>query len=382
MEENNDIELENGTEPVEPLRPVLFAERFGMLESSYTIRRLLSGLVGSSHAAALVSSRRLELENVLAPTVEYVEYPVLKLPIFRTQNRRILLDRLARFKPTILHGFWPDHPELVAWASRQMQVPYILSFHQSVRKMSRLYLSARHAGALVAPFHYLADHLTRQWPQLSDRIRVIRPGCYVEDDCACFSEPNRKPSLVLIQPLNTLEELEPLLQAVRHLVLDGFEFALGIIGTGQAEAALRKRIRALGLTPVVTLVPTLRPLRSLLSGCDLFIHLNNSAAGTMALLEAMSIGVAVTGLGDPGGELLRDQETAALFDVEDEIHIYGVLKKLLTGRQWARGLALEAQEHLRRHHRVSRMLDELTALYHQVQESTRTPENSQAAGQP
>lgn len=380
MEENgNENEFESVPEPVEPLRPALFAERFGMRESSYTIRRLLSGLVGSAHGAAMVSSKQFELENVLAPTVEHIEYPVLRLPIFRSLNRRILLERLARFRPTILHGYWPDHPELVAWASRRLEVPYVLSFHQTVRRMSRLYLDARHASALIAPFQYIADHLAQQWPALSDRIRVIRPGCYVEDDCVCFSEPGRKASLVLIQPLETLDGLEPLLQAVRHLVLDGFEFALGIIGTGPAEAAIRKRVRAMGLTPVVTVVPSLRPLRALLSGCDIYLHLSNSAAGSMALLEAMSIGLAVSGREDPGGELLKDQLTAALFDAEDEIHIYGVIKKLLTRREWARQLALEAQEHLRKDYRVSRMLDALTALYRQVQESHRSLENSQSA---
>ena len=242
--------------------------------------------------------------------------------------------------------------------------------------MSRL-LVARHASALLAPFQYIADHLSRQWPMLRERIRVIHPGCYVEDECACFAERDRRASVLHIGPLDRLEALEPLLQAIRHLVLDGVEFAFGIIGTGPAEMAVRKRIRALGLLPVVTLAPSLRPLRSLLAGCDIFVHLSNTAGCTMALMEAMSMGVAITGKGDPGGELLRDQETAALFDDQNEIHIYSVLKKMLLQREWTRKLAQEAQECLRRDYRVSRMLESLTALYREVQEKNRVLEESQ-----
>ena len=369
-------------EPVqasEPIRPVLFAGQFGLAQSRYTIRRLLSGLVGSAHGAALVSSGQADFADVLAPTVEFVEYPMLKLPLFRVQNRRILLDRLSRFKPTVLHGFWPDNPELVSWVSRKLGVPYVLSFYQRVSKISRLYLDARHASALVAPFQYIADDLAHQWPYLKDRVRLIEPGCYVEDQCACFDREDQNASLILIQPLERLTPLEPLLQAVRHLALDGFEFALGIIGTGPAEMAVRRRIRALGLMPVVTLVPELKPMRSLLEGCDIFIHLENSAACNMAMLEAMSLGVAVAGTSDPGQELLKDQQTAAVFETDDEIQIYGTLKKLLTQREWTRQLALEGQVLLRKNHRVSQMLESLTQLYRGVQENHQPDHQPQPA---
>jgi hypothetical protein len=61
------------------------------------------------------------------------------------------------------------------------------------------------------------------------------------------------------------------------------------------------------------------------------------------MLEAMGVGLAVAGARDQTGGLLRDGQTAALWEGTDELSIYGCLRRLLGQRDAARRLALNGQ---------------------------------------
>ena len=337
------------------------------LYSSY-IRRILVGLAGTAHSSVLVCPSTVSAEAILCPSVDWVEHPALRLPIFWYQNRRILLERLARFKPTVLHAFYPGQVHLTHWLSQQIGIPYVLTMHRLATKWIRFEKPIRRAVRLIAPSESIARHLQQSWPGLSESIEHIHVGSFVEDSCRCFSRSNDIPSLIAIQSLDNMAIFTPFLNAICHLVLDGFDLMVAIMGKGRKEKTIRCQIRDLGLSSVVTVVPPMRPIRAILTGADIYLHLEDTGGFDGQLMEAMAVGLAVAGVSEKNSGLLHDGQTACFWDGQDELSIYGCLKKLLGQRAETRQLAVRGQGHLRQHNSVSRMVDKLMGAYVDAQQ--------------
>lgn len=362
------------------IRPVFLVDHGAYQAYSFYIRRILVGLSGTAHASALVCPACVNIERILCPAVESFEHPALRLPIFWQQNRRILLERLSRFKPTILHAFYPGLGQicLAHWLSTQLEIPYVLTFHRHLAKWQKFEKPIRHAAKLIAPSETIAEQLQKARPSLNERIERIHVGSFVEDRCRCFSNDHQIPSLIAFHPLDNVKVFEPLLNAIRHLVLDGVELMVAIMGKGRKEKQIRRRIRALGLTSSVTIVPPMQPMRSILSGADIYLHLEDTGLFDARLAEAMGVGLAVVGCPEKNSGLLFDGQTAAFWDPADELSIYSCLKKRIGQRAETRQLAINGQSHLRQHNSVSCMVDKLMKTYLEAQksykENTKQPE--------
>lgn len=354
--------------PEAPVRPVFLVDRAVFLDYASYIRRILVGLTGTAHASAVVCPGTVDAGMILCPGVEQIEYPALRLPIFWHQNRNILLDRLERFKPTILHTFCPGQIHLTHWLSTQLQLPYVVTYHKDPAHKWRFERCIHHAVKVIAPSKTIADDLAKKHPRLQERIESIHIGSFVEDQCCCFSRSGNVASLIVAHPLNSVKLFEPFLNAVRHLVLDGYEVMVAIMGKGKAEKAIRNYVRKLGLTSIVTVVPPIRPIRNVLRGADIYVYLSDKHYFDAQLLEAMSVGLAVVGAPEKASGLMVDGQTARFWDPQDELNIYGCLKTMLGQRDESRRLALNAQAHLRQHNSVSGMVDRLMNTYMEAQQ--------------
>ncbi len=352
------------------VRPVFLVDRGTYQGYSSYIRRILVGLSGTAHASALVCPGCVRAESILCPAVESFEHPALRLPIFRQQNRRILLDRLSRFKPTVLHAFYPGlgHVSLAKWLSKMLDIPYVVTFHRHAAKWQKFKMPIHNAAAIIAPSESIAEQIGQSRLAPAERIERIHVGSFVEDDCRCFSEEGRIASLVVAHPLDDIGVFEPLLKAIRHLTMEGTELLLVIMGKGRKEKHIRRRIRELGLTASVTVIPPMQPMRSILSGADIYLNLEDRGLYDAQLTEAMAVGLAVAGSPEKNTGLLTDGETAAFWNPTDEQSIYGCLKKCLGQRAETRQLALNAQAHLRRHNSVSLMVEKLMQTYTHAQQ--------------
>lgn len=350
------------------VRPVFLVDRSVFLSYSAYIRRVLVGLTGTAQASALVCPCGMDSETILCPSVKRIEHPALQLPIFWSQNRKVLVDHLLRFKPTILHTFFPGQTHLAYWLSKQLQIPYVVTCHKNPFRRMCFQKPIRYAARVIAPSKAIADGLAEKCPGLKTHIAEIHIGSFVEDRCSSFSRSGHVASLITVHPLNSLKLFMPFLNAVRHLALDGFEVMVAIMGTGKAEKAIRAHIRKLGLTSIVTVVPPIRPMRNVLSGADVYVHLSDSGIFDAQLLEAMAVGLAVVGCPETTSGLLHDGQTAVFWDPQDELNIYGRLKHLIGQRDRSKRLAQNAQMHLRQHNSVSRMIDKLINTYVEAQQ--------------
>lgn len=366
-------EAEHSPESPEDIqcRPVLFTDPNSLRHYPTFFRSTLVGLVGSAHRTGLAGPSGSDLYTVLCPAVDVFEYFSLVRFLVHRPSRESFLEALSRFTPTILHGMWPSHGVFLRRLSRDLQVPYVLSFFRPVGRFGRIMSPPAGAHGLIAATEPIRQTIEMHVWKGQDRIVTIPPGCYAESECACFSDTQHRASLVLIHPLSRLEDFEPLLQAVRHLLLDGFEFFLGILGSGRAESALRRRIRMLGLSSSISIVPVMDSNRDVLCGADIFVRLRDPGRYDPALAEAMSVGLAAASCPDRISSLLVDGQTGVLFDPSDELSIYRSLKKLLSRPEWARQLAAAAQEQVRANHQVSSMVDRLVETYVRIQKEYR-----------
>ena len=350
------------------VRPAFLVDKQVFAFYASYIRRILVGLTGSAHASSMVYPPAVDPQAILCPSVESFEYPVLQLPIFWNQNRKILLSQLYRFKPSVLHTFYPGQVRLTRWLARQLDVPYVVTCHHRPSRRVCFEKSISQAAALIAPSEPIAMDLNKKYPKLKTRTERIHIASFVEDRCCCFSREPDVASLIAVHPLDSFKLFESFLNAVRHLVLDGHEIMVAIVGEGKAEKEIRAHIRKLGLMSVVTVVPLIQPFRSILSGADIYIHLSDYGQFDAQLLEAMSVGLAVVGAPEQTSGLLYENRTAVCWDPEDQMDIHARLKKLLSTREQTRQIALNGQAHLRQHNSVSGMVDRLMQTYIEAQQ--------------
>ena len=349
------------------VRPVLLVDHDTVNECTSSLRHLMVGLTDDSCPTALVCPLDVDADSLVCPTIEVIRHPLFKMPLLKSQNIKAVLGSIIKFKPTILHCCSDSKARLTKYLSHQLNLPYVLTFDSIRRHLFAPFVSSDHCGALIASSGVIAEHVKQTHHRLAERVTRINIGVFVEDVCACFSDKARVTSMVVAQPLDNPSDFEPLLNAVKHLAVDGCELVLVITGTGPAERKLHEMIKALGLSQIVTTVGDIQPVRAVFAGADIFIVPRPGHRFNSRLLEAMSVGMAVAACRGGVDDLLIDDQTAVLFEPDDELGIYSSLQKLLDKREFARQIAQAAQSHVRVHHSVSKIVASLIQTYHTAQ---------------
>jgi len=308
------------------------------------------------------------VDYLVPPAVEVIRHPAVNLPLMGRRNNRILIERLSNFKPTVLHCLCETKARLTSQLARQLDLPYVLAVNSLQRRWPQLSISARRCAKIIVPARSIAANLAETYPRSAGRIEQINIGTFVQEGSACFCKSDGLACMVTSHPFNNVGDFEKLLNAVKHLVIDGYEFLLVLIGSGRAEKHLRKLLRALGLLWIVTIVPRLEPWRSVLAAGDIFIRPQPSDAFDPVLLEAMSVGAAVAACRRGVDDLIVEGQTAAVFDPDDELSIYSSLQRLLDSQESARQLAIGAQDYLRANHSVSKMVAATLETYHSAEQ--------------
>jgi len=274
---------------------------------------------------------------------------------------------MTKLNPTVLHSFCHSRAKLTKQIAKELNIPYVITFNSSAIKLKRRDISSHHCASLTASSKVIAANIAKKYPPLKDRIIQINIGAFVEDRCACFSTPRQITSIIVNQPLDNIFNFEILLNATKHLTIDGYEFILVIIGTGPAEREIHELIKRLSLTQVVTMIPEMQPLREIFSGADIYVQLKKKIGFNISLLEAMSVGMAVTASRQCNDQLLIEDKTALFFEENDELSLYSCIQKLLNKHENAKQIALAAQENLREFYSVSKMVSLLVETYKNAQ---------------
>jgi glycosyltransferase involved in cell wall biosynthesis len=350
------------------VRPALITSRRTVTEYSTLLERLLLGLADESIPVALVCPPDCDVDSLLCGTVDVIRYPAIRLPPLWLQNRNSLAQQLSGFRPSVLHCLCESRASLTKHLAGRLGVPYVLTVNSLQQGRRHLRISPTHCARIIVPARTIANDIAKTRPALAERIEQINFGTFVEEDCRCFGRHSRLPSMVATHPLDHVRDFEDLFGAARQMVISGYEFMLVLIGAGRAERQLRKLLAALDLLQTVSIVPKLRPWRSVLAAGDIFIQPRPSFAFNSSLLEAMSVGTAVAACKGGVDDLIVDGQTAVVFDPNDELSIRGSLQRLFDRREFARKLARAAQQYVRENHSVSNMVSAVLQTYYQAQQ--------------
>lgn len=352
----------------ETIRPALIVSEKTFFEYSLFLKHLLAGLADESIPAALVCPPGCNVDSFIYSSVEVFRYPVIKLPLAKPYNRSVLVEQLAKFKPTILHCLCEGSEGFTKQLAHRLDLPYVMMVNSLKNRWRRLSIS-RHCTKIIVPAKSIAADVMKFYPHAVERTEQINIGTFVEQDCVCFSRRSQLVSMVTVHPLDKVADFENLFNAVRNLAINPpqmDEFMLIVIGQGRAEGQLRKLLAALDLLQRVTIVPAIRPWRSALAAGDIFIQLQPSNSFNPFLLEAMSLGLAVAACKGGVDDLILADQTAVVFNPNDEISIRGALQRLLDRKEFARQIARNAQQNLRENHPVSKMISSILQIYREA----------------
>jgi len=346
-------------------RLALIASKRTLFEYSTFLDHLLVGLADESIPVALVCPPGCDVDSVISGIAQVIRYPTFELPFTKHLNRKILVQRLAEFEPAVLHCLCESNASLTMHLAQQLGLPYVLTVNSLRKHWGHLPISQQ-CARIIVPAKSIAESVVKTYPHFADRTKQINIGTFVQEKSNCFSDPSRLTSIVAVLAEGTLDnvdDFENLFNAVRSLMIDRYEFMVVVVGEGKAEMQLRKLSAALGLLQIVTIVPRLRPWHCVFAAGDIFIQPQPAYSFNPLLVEAMSVGAAVAACKGGVDDLVIENQTAIVFDPNDELIIKSTLQTLFDRREFARKIAQGAQNHLRENHTVSKMISATLQTY-------------------
>lgn len=350
-----------------PLRVALIASEHSVGEYSAMLKLLLVGLADKSIPTVLICPPGCNSESMFTGSAEVIGHPALDLLLSEHFNIRLLVQRLSKFEPTVLHCLCESKASLARQLARRMELPYVLTVNSMQGRLRQFSVSYKRCKRIIVPARTIADNVTKTHQGFAERIEQINIGTFVAETSGCFTHPGRIATMMTAHPFDNVNHFENLFGVLRHLLIDGYEFMMVVAGDGRAERHIWKLLTALSLLQVVTMVPRLKPWRSVLAAGDIFIRPQPRMAFDPSLLEAMSVGAAVAGCKGGVDDLIIEDRTATVFDPKDELSMLRCLQKLLGKREFAREIAQNAQEYLRENHSADNMISATIRVYHDAQ---------------
>ena len=344
------------------IRPLIVSDSDTIRQYCSPFRHLLFGFEAQGVTSAMVVPPASDIESLLFPGAGIVEYPALRFPLFFFQNRKLLLSRMEEINPSIIHCYGISKTLLAKSLSEHLGIPAVITINSGHIGVLDKMIINKNFEKIIVPSAQIAEQL-RQKGFSQEKISQVNVGTFADVSCACFARPDRLASMIVPCSFDKFSDYEPLLGAIRHLSVDGYEFVVVFMGQGRAEGQIRDFIRSTGLVQTVTISPQMRPLRSVFRGCDILIHPCCFDGYNPAVIEAAAAGLAIAADKNNSEEFLRDGSTAVLFDCNDELSIYSAIQRLLDNKELAKSIAQTAQDCLRSSNSVSSMVDNLLKIY-------------------
>ncbi len=366
----SETEIENQNETESAIRPLIISDRVTVNQYCSSFRHLLFGFEAQDVRTAIVVPPKSDIEFLLFPGARIIEHPILRFPLFYAHNKKNLLERIEEVRPGIIHCFGTAKSMLAKSVAEHLDIPAVITINSTKVSLPYRMLIDKFFEKIIVPSAKIGIGLEKYFAK--EKITQLNPGAFTDDVCSCFSSPARLPSMITLCRFDNFKIFEPLLNAIRHLAVDGYDFVVIFMGQGRAEKQIRDFVNQTGLAQTVVLSPPVRPMRSVFRGCDVLIHTNYSGSFDPVIIEAAGAGLAVAADRNNVEELLQEDFSVVLFDRNDELSIYSALQKLLDDKQRTCTLAMNLQDQLRKNNSVSSMVSTLLKIYSDTRKHTLT----------
>jgi glycosyltransferase involved in cell wall biosynthesis len=331
------------------------------------VRHLVMGLKSEGHKVTFIAPHGLDLSTL----------PVLGSRVLTYRTSR--LDRISVLKRlrlnAVIAALDADPPDLLlAWGCADHAPLHLLT--QALPALP-LIVWCWDAAELFSPLMKLRNlrHIIASSDAIASRIpenaqmpaTVVHPGVYCDDTLACFDVDGQLPCLVSLDPLANRPAYESLLRACRQLADASEEFLLFAYDTGKEEYAIWQLAEELKLLDRLSFVPFQQDAEPLLLHGDLYIHVLPSTRVQYRTLEAMGRGLAVVTSPNPGADYLLDTHTCRIIESTNTPDPWrAALHDLMADRPKTAAIARRGQQHIRDHHSMGRMLEQLTSISRQA----------------
>ncbi|MFC1781485.1 glycosyltransferase, partial [Planctomycetota bacterium] len=314
----------------------------------------------------LSCSLGVNIDSFVLGTAEVIRYPVFELPFLKHINKKILLEKLQKFNPTVLHCLCETRARLTMQLARRLDLPYLLMINSLMQRLGHIPISLKRCKKIIVPAKTIAENIFQSDPRLSEKIQQINIGTFTPEKIKCFSQPSKITTILTAHQFQKVEEFENLFSAVRHLRIEDYEFMIVIINQGRSERQLWKLLNALDLLQIVTIIPKLTHRNITMGIGDIFIQPQPVNSFNPFLLQAMSTGSAIAACKGGVDDLIIENETAVVFNPDDELNVMQTLQNLLGRREFAQKIAKNAQQFIKKNHSVSNMISTYLELYNEM----------------
>ncbi len=280
---------------------------------------------------------------------------------------RRLLRFLREFAPEIIHvtsehAIFPGRR-----IARALRRGYLLTVHD-LQDASAVPLREDEVQGVIVANADLRETLVNRLRVPKEKIRLIVKGV----DLDAFDMPapqfeHRLPVIGCMGRFAAGRGHEHFLRAARAVVDAGREALFLLVGEGSEERTVRRMIKDLHLTELVTISPPTDAARKLYAAMDIVVLPAEKATSSHTALEAMASSRPV--IASVVGDLLhlvRNEENGITVEPGDAEGIARAITRLLSEPEFARALGARGREFVTQKYPLSRMVEATTALYEEV----------------
>ncbi len=339
--------------------------------SSLLTLRVARGLEKREVDTALVCTGMSGVEPSLLKGVRLHEIPGYTVPIWGLLVLRTIYRDLKEQRPDVIHvqdsRLLPQGARLATRLGR----PLIVSVgDQADAAAITLRSPIPQLKVLLSVSESVQQHIPRS--ALLDAVekRVVYPGVEVPEASTIDLplDDDRPPVIGMAGPLEVIKGASFFLRACHRVIEAGHDIRIVIAGSGPEEHSLRQLAASLDLSRRLTFVDGGVSMSGYLSAIDIFCLPSLQQGIGVMMLEAMALGRPVIASGVGGvTSVVQDRVTGLIVPPSDSRRLADSIIELLQNRSLARQIAASGQNLVRSEFNEQRMLDELIALYREVQ---------------
>lgn len=136
-------------------------------------------------------------------------------------------------------------------------------------------------------------------------------------------------TICMIGRLNQQKRYDRAIEAISLLKADHYDFELWILGSGELETDLRKKVQDRNLTNVVSFKGFIKPVYPYLKVADLLLNTSESEGYPLTICEALCLGRPVVATNITGANEIISASGAGILVDETPVSIYKGLKRIM-----------------------------------------------------
>jgi len=374
--------------------------RLNMGGPTLHVSYLAKGLEARGYDTTLVAGKLARGEDSMAYAAQELGVPVVSIPqlhrelspVYDPVSVKRLVDEIRRVRPHIVHTHTAKAGavgRLAAMLAGDARPPVVVhTFHGHVlhgyfdpvrteffRETERFL--ARHTTRLIAVGPEVRDDLVGLGVAPPERFTVIRLGIDLEsrlrDEGAgadlrrLFGVPPDRFVVGWIGRMTGIKRVPDVLATFRRLLDHGVDAELCLVGDGPERPQLEQRARDLGIARLTLFAGYQREIAPYFDLFDAFLLPSANEGTPVVAIEALAaqrpvVATRVGGVPD----VVREGVDGFLVDVGDVDGLAGRLAELARDPELRRRFGEAGREAVVPRYRVSRLLDDVDALYREL----------------